>query len=917
MGRQQHHQQHRDGTRLQSRYELRRRLLRHEEEEPLRRRQLRRPQTTTTTSPSSSTAASDDDENRAAYTSRNDNDRDHDDHDDAENDLENRVRRIARQVSDGNRSFFSTRRLAGNYDVLTKPHPIQWMFFEEPEDRELPKEQQQQQQQQRMTIVGVEKLLSRLGRNDFDALQSYLLQLLRLQQQQEKGTRCCYYVTLMEYASWIRRYRVVSALLLGGIPPTAAATATAATTITTTTTATASPDDAPAQEEQLSDEDGSDGDGVVDLPSSYEDDLRRAANAVMRRFSRVRVPLRLQTYVAAELAHLRRRYRVAATTSSTTTASRSNGCALLVINDDDLNNNDSNSNGCNEYDPPDGCQLCRRRVPKQFLLRFDDAETDICRSGGTSISDGDTDSNYYYHNENHAIEDFQYDILRVVDGRNSARQSPCRSRNRVGDCCGYCCSDDPSEQRDNDPQQQRGHVICELCFWNDFLRNFEYRTGDVVQCPVCICRGTKTNSNSGGRCVNARIDNENSSCPELRRQRSFEKYRALPKDASELKARSKQLKPKPVRESEYPCSTWSAAAASMVGRTQEVRRDKFFEYVGKRGSYHHVRACLHEGIDVSLKNEYGQTGLFVAAWYGHVSIVRLLLRYGSDPRCVAHGGISIRDAAAAETDVFTTSKTEPVALAEPKTAILKLIDDAVASPPSSDDKSVLTASILDESSTSPTTTAPDCNCVTLIDEESDHCGAGSYLIDGAISDKYVDALISLWSQIPIEVDRIKEKSAPCSKRSYFCDVEGQLQKLIERAMLDSGLLSSSSSSSSRCVVYPHVRFLCYDKVGTALPPHVDLNRTHPFDDDEEEDDKKARQSSHTFLLYLSDCQQGGETTLLRELTPPGRDGEEAEALATVSPRRGRLLLFPHRCPHRGEKAVDLPKLLVRGEVLLL
>ena len=32
-----------------------------------------------------------------------------------------------------------------------------------------------------------------------------------------------------------------------------------------------------------------------------------------------------------------------------------------------------------------------------------------------------------------------------------------------------------------------------------------------------------------------------------------------------------------------------------------------------------------------------------------------------------------------------------------------------------------------------------------------------------------------------------------------------------------------------------------------------------------------------------------------------------------APRRGRVLVFPHDCPHAGRPVVDVPKLLLRGE----
>ena len=33
-----------------------------------------------------------------------------------------------------------------------------------------------------------------------------------------------------------------------------------------------------------------------------------------------------------------------------------------------------------------------------------------------------------------------------------------------------------------------------------------------------------------------------------------------------------------------------------------------------------------------------------------------------------------------------------------------------------------------------------------------------------------------------------------------------------------------------------------------------------------------------------------------------------------TPKRGRLLIFPHACPHAGLAVVDVPKIVVRGEL---
>ena len=52
-----------------------------------------------------------------------------------------------------------------------------------------------------------------------------------------------------------------------------------------------------------------------------------------------------------------------------------------------------------------------------------------------------------------------------------------------------------------------------------------------------------------------------------------------------------------------------------------------------------------------------------------------------------------------------------------------------------------------------------------------------------------------------------------------------------------------------------MRFLQYLRPGGYLPPHIDLNRT----------DHEGDVSTHTFILYLDTCHQGGETVLLDSL----------------------------------------------------
>jgi len=128
---------------------------------------------------------------------------------------------------------------------------------------------------------------------------------------------------------------------------------------------------------------------------------------------------------------------------------------------------------------------------------------------------------------------------------------------------------------------------------------------------------------------------------------------------------------------------------------------------------------------------------------------------------------------------------------------------------------------------------------------------------------------------------------------------------------------------------PKMRFLHY-KEGGYLAPHTDLCRC---------DWKTDKRTTHTFILYLRDPTRtdtdnadtggaGGETVLMHTLkgqdlvkvrnseswTVERRSGcimslcpsicqIEAKRVALldnaeVTPKRGRLLVFPHLCPHK-------------------
>ena len=406
------------------------------------------------------------------------------------------------------------------------------------------------------------------------------------------------------------------------------------------------------------------------------------------------------------------------------------------------------------------------------------------------------------------------------------------------------------------------HVVCESCYWETSLYRLDYVDGDsdVVACPCCHPAPSTKIDNA----VDGPID------PNVRRQRREEtcsKYYSLPKDGNDLKQLGKKGKAKlKIKNGRFIlCSTWSNAVKPFLGNSQETRLDRFLNAV-ENGSLRRVQGCLDTGIDLNIRNQYGQSALYTAAWRGHEPVVRILLENGADPNLTANGDSTAADAAATNSFHNVVKMLE---LYGGKRSIC--MRDPLSLP------------------------CERLSVCELIPRSREHPGAGSYTIDGILGDESIRRLVQLWDSLPIAEGRIKAGS--CSERRYFCDVGRFVTSLLVEAM------RSINDSFDGILFLPFMRFLCYYETGTVLAPHVDLCR---------DDYDSGKKSTHTFLLYLSDCRQGGATTLLESLSGEGR----RQKVAVVRPQRGRLLLFPHACPHEGESVIDVPKLLIRGEAIV-
>ena len=428
------------------------------------------------------------------------------------------------------------------------------------------------------------------------------------------------------------------------------------------------------------------------------------------------------------------------------------------------------------------------------------------------------------------------------------------------------------------------HSFCEPDMWIHLAEQVPAATDltkTVVTCPMCgaefqgfRCVGGKTyEAASCNNTEEEKKDNENctlSMSAEQRRLESLSKYHCLPSSSGE----AKQCGRKKSRKEKF-CSTWGEALSGIIHPAQPrtVRSERFFRAILQ--SVQLTIGYLQAGVDVNIQNEYGQTPLYIACWQGSPIVVKVLLDHGADSSIPANGG----------------STCYSVAARFKRADILSLLD-LYRTPSREKEES--------EGQPHPSRSHPRGQTVsTLLDPSIDHPGAGAMIIDGAICESHLARLVQIHNSLPLN---LSPEGSKRPSRSYFCDAELEVQVYLKncvdaaRAALSAAVPKERNTPLS---VFGHIRFLDYTESGGTLPPHVDLSRT---------DKRTGLRSTHTFILYLTDCEDGGGTALLQQLKDP-------KVLAIAQPKRGRALIFPHNCPHSGLE-VTSPKLLLRGEVIL-
>lgn len=522
------------------------------------------------------------------------------------------------------------------------------------------------------------------------------------------------------------------------------------------------------------------------------------------------------------------------------------------------------------------------------------------------------------------------------------------------------------------------HTICQRCFWSnmpklDNLHEFaeagQYALllDTQVQCVACGKCTTVSEKRSSNM-----VQHENllGTSPVHCKASSLEKWQLLPVGFVHT-GDGEQPAPRSSKDHAQGAMHLSAIALCHLGSTRVQRNEELIKACTK-SDLRRIAALVQAGEHIDYQDEYGMTAVMLCAWLGHVQALKLLLAAGADAHLrdalgntaltiATHAGhpnmvqalcsLEGQCADTPHTAEHTTSvqHSERSAGKFAKRVMVNTLPEGITS--LFKQSHVCTTGCPAEKTPMITVLIPqlpNIRCDTEASIARDGAAAeywsqdgvkgaekGAFCLDHCFPDRFLDSLLKIFRALPVA----PSEKTHCAARSYFCDVHGDIAASIESVVVGAlrevaGLAGGTGAGEVK--VFPQMRFMHYQHAGSALAPHVDLHRKDirryasrgeregpPFVHPESPSDT----STHTMILYLTDCQVGGGETALRKSLKNHQAtstdvteaclGENNPYLACVTPRYGRLLLFPHNCPHEGMAILaGDPKILLRGEVYL-
>ncbi len=182
--------------------------------------------------------------------------------------------------------------------------------------------------------------------------------------------------------------------------------------------------------------------------------------------------------------------------------------------------------------------------------------------------------------------------------------------------------------------------------------------------------------------------------------------------------------------------------------------------------------------------------------------------------------------------------------------------------------------------------------VTLADKV--HPTRCAYVVDNAFSAEYMNDLDVLRKDLELDFKR------PTCARRFFKEWGGnphEQGRHTENGWVGRGLEGAFRRLGLPFFAMPWFRFLEYS-TGGCMDKHTDGSNTHTIEG-------KTVRSTHTMLVYLQDCDDGGETALFQKKEKQKKALAKKQKnfvpklIVNVKPKKNRLLIFPHPCLHEG------------------
>jgi ankyrin repeat protein len=427
-----------------------------------------------------------------------------------------------------------------------------------------------------------------------------------------------------------------------------------------------------------------------------------------------------------------------------------------------------------------------------------------------------------------------------------------------------------------------GHETCCHCTWETVCKPLQ-DCGYSLRCPICKfrCDGgsdtvylddSSSSVETNGQLILIRDLTSLERC-HFSNQLWTQLPSELPCDSSEEESSNSLLVNK---RPPFLVGPLFEVSRYLIGTTQEQRLVEFHRSIVDNNISRMYWIFL-AGINVNGQNQYGQTGLMIAATLGHLDSVKFLIWCGADPTIPDHI-LSHPSQAAVHHNHYHINDLLNEAFGD---LVQNLTGRGL--PP-------VGTIELSHSSTAPliTTLIP---CSSPLSD-----GIGSCYIDNFFSDSFLEYLDTCFNHCHTAFLSKPVPLCCCPQRYHLYDSDSIIRREISSAL--AYLERYSEVQVSHChAILPMMKYLHYTSLEAKLEPHLDLSKYDPI---------SRISSTHTLILYLTTCEEGGETILMDSVINP-------TIRLPVKPKRGRMLLFPHHCPHEGGIIRQVPKILLRCE----